>query len=429
MNVAHDKIMARLGEREFVVMISMLMALTALAIDMMLPAFVAMRSDFGVDEGSSAVAPVVTVFLLGLGAGQPLWGPLSDALGRKRILWIGLAIYLVGALGAAFAPSLGVLLLWRFAAGFGAGAVRVVAHGVVRDAYQGERMAKVLSYIMAVFILIPVVAPSMGTVVLVFGSWRAIFGVLVVFALLAGLWATRLPETLPRDRRISLHLPQLAAATKVVLTNRFTMGLTLAQMFVFGFFVSYLATSELIIGEVFGLAPWFPLFFGGSALVFGAGMLLNPRLLDRFGLRRQLRYALTGYVAASSVFAATALLTGGTPPFWLFLVTLMPVLLAHAFVIPNLNSAAMMPMGNVAGTAAAVIGTIVTLGGAAMGALIDRAFDGTITPLALAGLILCLVGYAWYRWADASWDELAERQVVPGGGMVPPAPAIPSEPR
>ena len=428
MNAAHDKILSRLDEREFIVIISMLMALTALAIDMMLPAFGAMRSDFGLDEGSSAVAPVVTVFLLGLGAGQPLWGPLSDALGRKRILWIGLSVYVLGALGAAFAPSLGLLLLWRFAGGFGAGAVRVVAHGVVRDAYQGERMAKVLSYILAVFILIPVVAPSMGTLVLAFGSWRVIFGVLVVFAILAGLWATRLPETLPLERRIPLHLPQLTAAARAVLTSRFAMGLTLAQMLVFAFFVSYLATSELIIGDVFGLAPWFPLFFGGSALLFCAGMLLNPRLLDRFGLRRLLGYVLTGYLMASLVFAATALLTGGSPPFWLFVLTLMPILLAHAFVLPNLNSAAMMPMGNIAGTAAAVIGTIVTLGGAVIGALIDRAYDGTITPLAMAAALLCLVAYVWYRWADARWDDLAERQLVPSGGTVPPAPAIPSEP-
>ena len=158
-----------MGRREFIVLISMLMALTALAIDMMLPAFGQMRTDFGLDPDSNAVAPVVTVFFVGFGLGQLLWGPLSDSLGRKRILWLGLAIYAVAAIGAAFAPFAAVLLLLRFVRGFGAAAIRVVTQGAVRDHYRGDQMAKVLSYIMAVFILVPMVAPSIGAAVLTLG--------------------------------------------------------------------------------------------------------------------------------------------------------------------------------------------------------------------------------------------------------------------
>ncbi len=415
MNAARDAIEARLGTRQFIAIISMLMALTALAIDMMLPAFGAMREGFGLAADSNALASVVTVFLVGLGVGQPLWGPLSDALGRKRILWVGLTIYIVGALGAAFAPSLGVLLLWRFVGGFGAGAVRVITHGVVRDAYAGEAMAKVLSYIMAVFILVPVIAPSVGSLVLSAGSWRWVFGFFVVFALVVGAWATRLPETLPPARRLPLRAGRLATAARAVLSSRFAMGLVLAQMLVFAFFASYLASSELIIRDVFGLESWFPLIFGGSALVLGAGMLMNPRLIDRFGLRRWLRLVLSGYVVAVIVFATIAVATAGRPPFWLFLAGLLPVLLAHSFVIPNLNSAVMMPMGNIAGTAAAVVGSVVTLGGAIMGALIDRLYDGTMLPFAVAGLVLCASAYGFYRWSDARWADAAERQLMPRG--------------
>ena len=183
-----------MGQREFIVLISMLMALTALAIDLMLPAFGAMRESFGLPEDSSAVAPVVTVFLLGLGIGQPLWGPLSDAFGRKRILWIGLAVYGVGAAGAALAPSLALLLAWRFVGGLGAGAVRVVALGTVRDRSRGEAMARIMSYVMAVFILVPVIAPALGSIVLGVASWHATFWVLVAVALAAAAWSTRLPE-------------------------------------------------------------------------------------------------------------------------------------------------------------------------------------------------------------------------------------------
>ena len=189
------------------------------------------------------------------------------------------------------------------------------------------------------------------------------------------------------------------------------MGLTVAQTATFALFASYLATSELFIGDVFGLSAWFPVIFGATALVMGAGMIVNPRMLDRFGLRRWLRLVLSGYLAATLLLAGIALATGGQPPFWLFLVGLLPVLLAQGFVTPNLNSAAMMPMGHIAGTAAAVIGSISTLGGAAIGAAIDRAYDGTILPFAVAGVLIGLVGYACYRWADAVWARSADREL------------------
>ena len=246
-----------------------------------------------------------------------------------------------------------------------------------------------MSYVMAVFILVPVIAPSLGSLVLSVTSWEATFWVLVACAVAAGVWATRLPESLPPSRRI-------AAATRGGWRRRCGPSSRAATPWASRsprrprsrLFASYLATSELFIGDVFGLSAWFPLIFGGTALCMGLGMLANPRLLDRYGLRRWLRLVLGGYVAATLLLATIALLTGGQPPFWLFLAGLLPVLLAQGFVTPNLNSAAMMPMGHIAGTAAAVIGSISTLGGALIGALIDRAFDGTVLPFAIAGAVL-----------------------------------------
>jgi len=400
-----------MGPREFIVLISMLTALTALAIDMMLPAFSSMRAELGMSEDSSSLGLVVSAFFMGLGLGQLIWGPLSDALGRKPILWLGLAVYAAAALGAALSPSFVALLTWRVVGGLGAGAVRVVALGVVRDRYRGDQMAKVLSYVMAVFILVPVIAPSVGAAVLVVGTWRTVFGVFIVGAVLAAAWSTRLPETLPPERRIPLDLSKLVTALLVVVRSRFAMGLTIAQAAAFGFFASYLGTSELIIGDVFGLGSWFPVIFGASALVMGAGLLLNPRLLDRFLLRPWIRIVLNAYVAVVAAFAILALATGGSPPFWLFAVSLVAILFVQGFVIPNLNSAAMMPMGHLAGTAAAVMGSIVTLGGAAIGATIDRAYDGTILPLALAAGLLAVTGYVAYRWADAAWVRSADREL------------------
>ena len=425
--MTRDEHEPRMGKREFIVLISMLMALTALAIDMMLPAFGEMRSTFGLEADSSAVAPVITVFLIGFGAGQLLWGPLSDALGRKRILWIGLAIYSLGAVAAAFAPSLGVLLLLRLVGGMGAAAVRVFTQGAIRDRYRGDQMAKVLSYIMAVFLLVPMVAPSLGTAVLAVGDWRWVFAFFLIAAAVAAIWSTRLPETLPKERRIALDVSRLAAATKVVVTSRFAMGLTIAQMAVFGFFASYLASTELILADVFGLGAWFPIVFGGASLMLGAAMLFNPRLIDRFGLRRMVRYALTGYLATSLSFAAIAIASGGRPPFWLYLVGILPILVAHSFVMPNLNSAAMMPMGRVAGTASAIIGSIAILGGASIGALIDAAYDGSVTPFALAGVVLCVVAFLFYRWSDATWEQSADRELLPVDEQAQAAAAPPIE--
>ncbi len=393
-------------------MISMIMAVTALAIDMMLPAFGAMRSNFGLAADSNAVAPIITFFFLGLALGQPVFGPLSDALGRKRVLYAGLALYVVASIGAAFSPSLGVLLLLRFVAGLGAAGPNVVARGVVRDAYEGQAMAKVMSYVMAVFILVPVLAPTLGALVLRFGEWQLIFWFFAAFGVGVGLWTRRLPETLPPDMRIPLNLRYLIEATGVVLRSRLTMGLTFAAAALFGFFTSYLASSQLIIDDVFGLDAWFPIIFGGSAAVLGVGMLVNARLLDVVPLRLLLKRTFIGYGAAVLLLATIAWTTGGTPPFWLFLVGLIPILFCHALLIPNLNAAAMVPMGQVAGTAAAVMGTVTILGGATMGAVIDIAYNGTIIPLATASLIGFALAFAFFIWAERVWDEASQPVAV-----------------
>ncbi len=401
-----------MGRREFIALISMLMALTALAIDMMLPAFGDIRADFGLAPDSNSVALIVTVFFLGIGLGQLVWGPLADALGRKPVLYAGLAVYIIGAIGGALSPSLELLLVWRFVAGLGAAGVRVITMGAIRDRYKGDAMAKTLSYIMAVFIIVPMVAPTLGSLVLFVGSWRWVFAVFGIAGALLAAWSLRLPESLPPERRIPLALGKLLSAGRFVVSSRFAMGLTLAQTAIFGFFASYLASTQLIISDIYGLAEWFPLIFGALALAYGAATLFNARLIGRFGLRRVLRFATTGLVLASLAFAAVAFAFEGQPPLGLYLVGIVAILLMHAWSSPNLNSAAMIPMGRVAGTAAAVIGAATTLGGAAIGASIDARYDGTITPLAISAVIVGLAAYALTRWSDAVWERDAGRDSI-----------------
>jgi len=406
----------RLSRIEFTMLISMIMGVVALAIDMMLPAFGAMRSNFGLAPDSNALAPLVTFFFLGLGLGQPIWGPLSDMVGRKRVLYMGLALYVVGSVATIFAPTIEVMFVLRFVAGVGAAGPFVVARGIVRDLYQGQEMAKVMSYVMAVFILVPVVAPTLGSLLLLVGPWQIIFVCIAAFGLGVGLWSRKLPETLSPEHRISLEIGRLLQAGRFVFTNRLTIGLTLSQTAVFGFFISYLASSQLIIDDIFGLDPWFPIIFGGSAAVMGAGMLVNAKLLNTTPLRSLLRRSLAAYLVTTFVFAAIVGVTGGTPQFWMFIVGLLPILACHAFITPNLTAAAMIPMGGVAGTASAVIGTISTLGSAVIGAMIDRAYSGTLTPLATAGVLGGVAAFACYLWADRVWErETHSAAEVPSG--------------
>lgn len=405
MNAAREAVESRLSRLEFTMLISMIMGVVALAIDMVLPAFGAMRSDFGLAPDSNALAPLVTFFFLGLGLGQPIWGPLSDVVGRKRVLYMGLAVYVVSSIVTIFAPSIEMLFVLRFVAGVGAAGPLVVARGIVRDLYEGQEMARAMSYVMAVFILVPVIAPTLGSLVLLVGSWQIIFVCFAAFGLGVGLWSRRLPETLSAEHRIPLEIERLLQAGRIVFTNRLTIGLTLAQTAVFGFFISYLASSQLIIDDIFGLDPWFPIIFGASAAVMGAGMLINARLLKTTPLRSLLKRSLTAYLISTFAFAAMVGVTGGTPPFWMFIAGLMPILACHALITPNLTAAAMIPMGGVAGTASAAIGTISTLGGAIVGAVIDASYNSTLIPMATAGSVGSVAAFVCYLWADRVWDR------------------------
>ncbi|MCL1594100.1 MAG: multidrug effflux MFS transporter [Actinomycetia bacterium] len=406
-----------IARRRFIVTISMTMALAALAIDMTLPAFAQMRTDFGLAADSSAIAPVITFSLTGLALGQLAWGPLSDALGRKVILYAGISVYVAGAVGSALTPNLSMLYFTSFLAGIGASGARVVALSAVRDIYEGHRMAKMMSYVMAIFLLVPLVAPIIGAGVLALGDWRLIYALIAVSGVAVLLLNTGLPETLPADRRMSLDAHQLGVAVLFVLRNRLTMGYTLAQTAVFGFFASYLASSELLIGDVFDKGEWFPLIFSGFAALLGIGVLINNVLLNWLSLRTLLRIAFSGFLIVAVAFAIMALATDGRPPLTVFIVMLAPLLVVHALLIPNLNAAALIPMGAVAGTASALIGAISILGGSVLGSFIDRAFDGTITPFALSavGAGVVALGFSW--WADRVWDTetaIDERKTAAG---------------
>lgn len=389
-----------LGHVEFTTLLAMAMALTALGIDLMLPLFPAIRTDLGLPAGSTAVGGLVTTYFLGLAVGQLLYGPLADRFGRKPALYLGFGIYGVGALAAALSPTLSWLLVARFAWGFGAAGPRVVTLAIVRDTFDGERMSRAMSSIMAVFILVPVVAPTLGAVIGGLIGWRWLFGFCVSAGVAVMLWARRLPETLPAEHRLELRFGRIARAARFVTGNRTTVGYALALTVLYGSFISWLGSAELVFGEVFDRPELFPVLFGGLAGLMGIAVFTNGRIVERIGLRRLGHGVMVAYLLAAGVLVTLTLSTAGRPPMWAFLLAMAPVLCSHALLIPNFNTIAMEPMKPVAGTASAFIGAVQIAGGALLGALLDRTFDSTVLPLSLGFLGLAVVAAGLVVWAE-----------------------------
>ncbi len=381
-------------------MVAMTMALTALAIDSVLPAFGAIRRDFGLAADSTAAARIVTFFFLGLASGQWVYGPLADHFGRKMVLYTGMTIYALGAAFSALAPTLGWVLVGRFIWGLGGAGTRVVALAIVRDVYEGDRMARTMSFIMSIFIIVPVLAPGIGSLIISVLPWQGVFWFCASLVVLLGLWSRRLPETSDPEQRIELRFSPVLAAARRVVSNRLTMGYTIAATLLFGSFMSYLASSELIIEDIYDRASLFPLIFGANAALMGLATFSNASIVRRFGAHRVTHLALTAYPLVASGFVIVSRSWEGAPPLPVLMAVLALLLGLNAVLMPNMNSIAMEPMGDVAGMASAVIGTVSMAGGALLGSALDRAFDGTVNPLATGFLVLSLAALGVLAWAE-----------------------------
>ncbi|MCX6519828.1 MAG: multidrug effflux MFS transporter [Actinobacteria bacterium] len=372
------------GPREFIALVTASMAMGAMAIDIMLPAFPDMRAEFGMAADSPRIGWIVTAFFLGLAAGPWLYGPASDRFGRRPLLLGGLCLYVAAGIACAFAPSFGWVIAARFVWGLGAAAPRSLSLAMIRDRYEGEGMARLMSMIMAVFLLVPILAPGFGAALNAVAPWRVVFWVPTIAAVGLIVWGwRRLPETLAVDRRRPFTFAALGGAVRVIASNRQTVCFTVAITFLFGVMTTYLAGSELIVEDVYDRGSWFPVFFGAIAVLLALSSLNNARLVRRLGITALVRRMAVIGVALAAVLVAVSVGAAGHPNFWLFSVSLAVVVPVAQGLVPNCNTAAMMPVPHVAGTASAVIGTITTAGGALLGGLITGAFDGTTRPISI----------------------------------------------
>ncbi len=347
-----------LGRRELLSLIAALMALMALGIDILLPAFDDIRVAYGLSEDSSAPGQLITVYFIGLAVAQLFFGPMSDWFGRKPVIYAGISIYVIGSLGSALAPNFVTLLIFRFIWGVGAAGTRVVAVAVIRDCYEGSQMAKAMSEVMAVFVLVPILAPTFGAGLIALFPWESIFWFCAIAALVMSLWSVRLPETLKPEYKLQFDWSSTKRGYVRVLRTRLTASYTAASIFLQAVFVMYLSSSERIISDILDRGDQFPIIFGVVAIV-----------------------------------------EGGNPGFWVFIPLLAIVLSTFMFIMPNLNSAALFPMGDIAGTAGAFTSAIRMSIGAAIGGLLNALIDESLTPFAVGVVAMAVLAFISMRFA------------------------------
>jgi DHA1 family bicyclomycin/chloramphenicol resistance-like MFS transporter len=378
-------LLAKIGFIEFVVLAAAMMSTQALAIDAMLPAFPIIVSSLRV-ANENHVQWIVTAYMAGLGCGQLFWGLMSDRFGRRPILICGLGLYVLAALLCGLAGSFHTLLVWRFIHGLSAASV-VVTRSVIRDLYSGRQMARVMSLTFMVFLTVPILAPSLGALILWLAPWRYIFIVCGVFAGFVCAWAyLRLPETLHPEYRLTLSRSHIVSAVRLVLGTRTSLCYTLAMTVMFGGIMAYVGMVQQTFGEVFHRANLMPTMFALCATTMGVAAFLNSRIVERLGMRRISHTALLTYICITALHTVIAAL--GAEQIWTFVVFQSATMACFALSISNFGAMAMEPVASVAGIGASLQGFVSTLSGALVGALIGRQFNGTAVPLA-AGSLCC----------------------------------------
>jgi MFS transporter, DHA1 family, multidrug resistance protein len=373
--------------REFVTLMAFMISLTALSIDTVLPVLSKAGLDLGLTDLNQSQY-IIGFLLLGLTFGQLVYGPVADSFGRKRSVYIGLIIFIIGSFISYAANSFEWMLVGRFLQGFGAAAPRVSSVAIVRDLFTGREMARVLSFIMAVFIFVPVVAPALGELIQVFSHWRMIFAVFILMALIITLWMyLRLPETLKPEHRHPFSFAEVYSSLIRVITNWQTLGHTLSAGFVFGCLIGYLNCAPQVYQDYYSTGHLFVLYFSFSALSVGISSLVNSAIVRRFGMHRISLISLIAMVVLASIFLPFTIIYPTDMPLWAFLLFSMACFFCLGLLFGNLNAMAMEPMAHRAGVASSVIGALTSAISVLVGTVIGQLYDLTLVPLVTGFLV------------------------------------------
>jgi len=371
-----------IGPREFVGLMAMLQALQALAIDAMLPALARISHDLGATSDNQRQL-VVGLFLVFAGIGSLVPGTLADRFGRRRVVMGCVAGYIVLTIAAALVTTFNALLVTRALLGLASAGLAVLPPAIIRDRYDGDRMARLQSSIAMVFMIVPMIAPTLGQAVLLVAGWRWIFGLMAALGTIVLAWTwLRLPETLHPGHRQMIHPAAIARSMHRILTTRSAIGYVLGMAVIQGALFGYINSAQQLVAEHFGAGTRFPAVFGGMALIMAATNFINSRIVERFGARRVSHMALIVYIGAS--LTQLALASSGRATLWSFVPVMTVNMCLMGFIGANFGSIAMQPFAQRAGAAASAQAFIRMVLSSVLGALIGQAYDGTARPLAMA---------------------------------------------
>ncbi len=384
----------RMSRGEFIALIAMMFSTIAFSIDSMLPALPEIGAQLSPDDVNRAQL-ILTSFVLGMGIGTFFTGPLSDAFGRKPVIYGGVALYIAASAVAWASSSLELVLAARVAQGLGAAGPRVVAMAVIRDLYSGRIMARIISIAMLLFTLVPAVAPMLGAGVIALFGWRGIFMSFILFALIVCVWmGTRLPESLAVENRRPFRLPLMVAATKEMFAHPTVRLSIMVQTLCMGILFTMLTMVQPVYDVIHDRAESFPFWFGFVALMSGSASVLNAALVVRVGMRRMVTWALGAQIGITALVIVTnSFPLSPDASFGLFVAWQTTVFFMAGVTMGNLNAIAMEPMGHIAGMAASVIGSVSTVLAAAIAAPVGLLFDGSIVPLTTGILTMCILAF------------------------------------
>ncbi len=384
------------SERSVILYLSFLGVLLATGIDIALPAFDAIEEGL---EGSANTSLIITMYIIGMALGQLIVGPLADRYGRRPAVLGGLALYAAGAVASALAPSFGFLLGARLIWGLGAAAPAGLRSAVTRDLYSGDKMARITTIMMAVFLLGPIFVPLLGDLMISIAPWQVIFWFAASLAIVGAVWCVRFGETLAVENQRPLRLSQIWLGVQVVAKTRVTLGHMLANVFLSGAFFIFLGSSQPVFDQVYGRSSQFAVFFALVGALTVPPLLLNNRLIKRHGARRMSLLACAGSTGLAVAAIIPTMLLDGRPNFWLWYIWLVFVTGLLTVATPAITALALEPMGELAGTASSLLFFSGFAFGAVLAAIFDALVETTVTPFVLGYALYATIGFGFLVWA------------------------------
>ncbi|MGR3713640.1 MAG: multidrug effflux MFS transporter [Shimia sp.] len=377
-----------MSQVEFIALCAMMFATIAFSIDAMLPALPEIAAELSPGNLNHATL-IITSFVMGMGLGTFFTGPLSDRFGRKVVLISGAALYSFCAFIGWYSQTLEWVLVARFMMGVGAAGPRIVTLAIVRDLFEGREMARIMSFSMMIFTLVPAVAPLLGQFIIDFSSWRGIFVAFMLFSLISVLWiGIRLPEPLAKENRRAFSFAKLWGGAREMWAIPAVRTSMLVQSLIFASLFALISSVQPIYDQTFGRAEEFPIWFAAIALISGSASFLNARLVMRLGMRYLVTTALGLQVLVGVAMIAASGIDNIDTQFYAFAVWQLTGFFFVGMTIGNLNALAMEPLGHMAGTAASVMGAFSTILGGMLATPISLMFDGTALPLIASVTVL-----------------------------------------